>query len=98
MAGAMTGGSVLRSEAGRTVFAVLTGYLTNAVLVWATERLLAGTPMTGNYRVFDIRSQCSIQIGAGYLCAIVADPVARKTATFWLIGVGLLVGSVSLIS
>ena len=88
----------MRSEAGRTAFAVLTGYLTNAVLVWAIERLLAGTPKTGNFWVFDILSQCSIQIGAGYLCAVVADPAAQKTATFSLIAAGLLVGSVSLIS
>jgi hypothetical protein len=98
MAGAMTGGIVLRSEAGRTIFAVLTGYLTTAVLVWATERLLAGTPKTGNYWVVDFLSQCSIQMGAGYLCAMVADPAARKRATFWLIGMGLFVRAVSLIS
>jgi hypothetical protein len=88
----------LRADFGRTVFAVLAGYLTNATLVWATERSLAGMPKAGSYWIVALVSQCSILTGAGYLCALIAEPAGRKTATLGFIGVALFAGAFSLTS
>lgn len=92
-----------KARTGRTIIAVISGYATNGILVMATEQLLsARTRATEQmsptyYFVIDLVSQCLYTVGAGYLCCLIARPLQR-IALVGLIALGLLVGSVSLVT
>ncbi len=85
----------------RTALAVVAGYTANAVLVYASEQLFsflipgvnASLPLY--YFVLDLISQCLYTIIGGYLCCLIARP-SQPAAMAGLIGLGLLVGAVSL--
>lgn len=92
-----------KARTGRTIVAVISGYATNGILVMATEQLLASRtrateqmPPT-HYFVIDLVSQCLYQVCAGYLCCLIAGP-SQLIALVGLIVLGLLVGSVSLVT
>ncbi len=89
---------MLRGKATRTVAAVLTGYAVNAVLVAATEQLLPKLLSMRGYLIADLITQCLYEVLAGYICSFVAERSIRHIAISVLIGVGWLVGSVSLIT
>jgi len=92
-----------KRSVGRIVLGVASGYIVNGVLVAATEQLLstrvprvdATQPL--RYFVVDLISQCLYTVVAGYLCCLIARPTQRA-ALISLIGLGLLVGTVSLVS
>lgn len=92
-----------RASLGRTVVAVVASYLTNAILVVATEQLLSLRAPSGAttprlyYFVVDLISQCLYAVVAGYLCCVIAQP-SQRVAVAGLIGLGLTVGTVSLIT
>ncbi len=87
---------------GRSVLAVVAGYLANGILVAITEPLLrvrapgaeAAQPL--RYFVLDLMSQCLYTVAAGYLCSVIAGPT-RRGALAGLMGLGVLVGTVSLV-
>ena len=86
---------------GRAVFAVVTGWLTNALLVGATEILL-WSMMRGphgklphSYYVIDLIFQCCFTVVGAYLCCVIASP-SRRAAMFGLMCLGLLIGALSL--
>lgn len=83
--------------ARRVIVAVVVAYLTNAILTAGTEHLLSKFLPPGGYLAADVVTQCVIQIGCGYLCSRIANS-QRLTATVALIIVGLLIGSVSVIT
>ena len=83
---------------GRTVLAVLAGYVANAVLVAATEQLLARLIPQRHYFLADLVTQSLYEVAAGYLCSLIAKPSERRVAMLGLIGLGLPVGAVSLIA
>jgi hypothetical protein len=87
-----------RGTIGRIILAVLAGYITNGILVVATEQVLSSraTP-TLHYFVVDLISQCLYTIAGGYLCCVIAGLVHRA-AMAGLIGLGVLVGTVSLVT
>lgn len=91
-----------RNSIGRIIFAVVAGYLANAILVLATEELLswlgpgAGAPPLG-YVVIDLLSQCIYTMVGGYLCRVMARS-SQRVALAGLIGLGVLVGTASLIT
>jgi hypothetical protein len=92
-----------RTGVGRTVVAVIASYLTNAILVVATEQFLSSRAPSGatapplNYFVVDLISQCLYTVVAGYLCCVIARP-SQRVAMAGLIGLGLTVGPVSLVT
>lgn len=95
--------SMSKTRIGRIIAAVTSGYVTNGILVVATEQLLslltgaAGQVKPAYYFVIDLVSQCLYTVGAGYLCCVIARPPSR-IALVGLIGLGLSVGSVSLVT
>lgn len=95
--------SMSKTRIGRIIAAVISGYVTNGILVVATEQLLslltgaAGQVKPAYYLVIDLVSQCLYTVGAGYLCCVIARPLSR-IALVGLIGLGLSVGSVSLVT
>ncbi len=87
---------------GRAVLAVIAGYLANGILVAGTEQLFSllmpgvnGTPPL-YYFVVDLISQCLCTVVGGYLCSLIARP-SQHAAIAGLIGLGVLVGTVSLV-
>jgi hypothetical protein len=77
------------------LFAVVLAYLANALLIVGTEQLLARVFSDAKYLIADVVVQSVIQVGCGYLCALIAN--ARSgPAIVGLIAIGLLVGGVSL--
>jgi hypothetical protein len=85
----------------RIILAVVAGYIANAILVAATEQLLSrasgpGSSQPSFYFVADLISQCLYTVVGGYLCCVIAGP--RRTAMAGLIGLGVLVGTVSLVA
>jgi hypothetical protein len=91
------------ARVGRTVVAVIASYVTNAILVVATEQLLSSHAPSGatapqlNYFVVNLISQCLYTVVAGYLCCVIARP-SQRVALAGLIGLGLSVGTVSLVT
>jgi hypothetical protein len=86
-----------RVNIGRTFLAVIAGYATNAVLVVVTEQLLSRFLDPTYYLVADVVTQCLSTIVGGYLCCLIAQR-SRGIAMAGLIGLGLLVGTVSLVT
>jgi hypothetical protein len=90
-----------RASVGRLIVAVVTAYLTNAILVVATEPLLSSLAPSGetrlHYFVFDLISQCLYTLLAGYLCGVIAQP-SQRVAMAGLIGLGLSIGTVFLVA
>ncbi len=87
---------------GRNIAAVLAAYIVNGLLVLATEQLLSsihtgGQTQPSYYFVVDLISQCLYTVAAGYLCCAIAPP-SHRVALVGLIGLALLVGTVSLTS
>jgi peptidoglycan/LPS O-acetylase OafA/YrhL len=87
-----------RFNLGRTILAILAGYAVNAVLVAATEQLLPRLISERHYFVVDLITQCLYEVVAGYLCSYIAKPSERRIAVVALVVLGLLVGTVSLIT
>ena len=96
-------GSMSKSSVGRAIVAVVAGYLTNMVLIVVTEQFLSSLASRSDatpplwYFVIDLISQCLYQVAAGYLCCVIARP-SQRSAVAALIGLGLLVGTVSLVT
>lgn len=90
-----------KAGVGRTIVAVIASYVTFVLLVAATELLLSrAAPSVGsrqNLRFFvsDLIIQCLYTIVAGYLCYLIAR--SQQIAIAALIGIGLLLGAVSLV-
>lgn len=78
---------------GRIVSPALVAYLMNALFIASTEQLLARVFHPLRYFVADVLTQCAIQVGCGYLCARISN---TRAALMGLIGIGLLVGAISL--
>jgi peptidoglycan/LPS O-acetylase OafA/YrhL len=90
--------SMRHINVGRIILAILAGYTVNALLVAATEQLLPRLVPGKHYFVVDLSTQCLYEVAAGYLCSVIAKPSQRRTAVFGLVVLGLLVGTVSLIT
>jgi len=94
-------GSMSKTGVGRTIIAVIASYVTFVFLVVATELLLLRVaPSVGRrqhlpFFVSDLIIQCLFTIVAGYLCCLIAR--GQRIAIAALIGIGLLVGAVSLV-
>ncbi len=86
-----------RVNIGRPFLAVVAGYAANAVLVVVTEQLLSRFFIPTYYFVADLVTQCLSTIVGGYLCCLIAQQ-ARRIAMAGLVGLGLLVGTVSLVT
>jgi hypothetical protein len=92
-----------RGSVGSIILAVIAGYIANGVLVLATEQLLSlrapgmDTAHPLYYFVVDLISQCLYTVVGGYLCCAIARPTQRA-AMAGLVGLGLSVGTVSLVS
>jgi hypothetical protein len=92
-----------RASVGRIILAVAAGYIADGILVALTEQLLslrapsvdATQPLY--YFVVDLISQCLYTVVGGYLCCVIARPDLRA-AMAGLMGLGVLVGAVSLVS
>jgi hypothetical protein len=89
---------MLRASIGRVILAVLTGYAANAVLVVASEQLLRKLILNPDYFVADLITQCLYEVARGYLCSLIAKRSERWTAVVSLVGLGLLVGTIFLIT
>jgi Zn-dependent protease len=95
--------SMSSGSGGRIILAILAGYIANAVLIVATEQLFsllvpgfdAGPPLY--YFVVDLISQCFYTVAGGYLCCVIARP-SQRVAMAGLIGIGVSVGTVFLIT
>ena len=83
---------------GRTVLAIVAGYAANAVLVAATEQLLPRFMQGMNYFVTDLITQCLYEVIAGYVCYLVSERSKRSVEAFGLMGVGLLIGTISVVA
>ncbi|HEV2276014.1 MAG TPA: hypothetical protein VGR96_17715 [Acidobacteriaceae bacterium] len=85
----------------RNILAAVAGYIVNAILVTATEQSLSVLiPATAVmppllYLAADLMSQCLYTVVGGYLCCLIARPNGQP-ALAGLIGIGLLIGSISL--
>jgi peptidoglycan/LPS O-acetylase OafA/YrhL len=90
--------NMLPASIGRLILAVLAGYVTNALLVGATEQLLSRLRPNPDYFVADLITQCLYEVAAGYLCCFIAKRSERWIALVGLVGLGLLVGTISLIA
>jgi hypothetical protein len=88
-----------RRSTGRIILAVLAGYLIDGVLVLATERFLLSVEVKQPlyYFIIDLISQCVYTVVGAYLCCVIARPNQRAAVT-GLVGVGILVGTVSVAS
>ena len=82
----------------RTLLAVLAGYGANAVLVVVTEQVLPKFMQGKSYLVTDLITQCVYEVVAGYVCCLVSERPKRKLAVFVLIGLGLLIGTISVVA
>lgn len=82
----------------RIILAVLAGYSANAILVAATEQVLPRLVPNPAYFAADLITQCVYEVAAGYLCSRIAKGSERWVAVVGLIGLGLLVGTISLIT
>jgi len=82
----------------RITLAVAAGYITNRVLVAATELSLGAAGIGAPpYFVVDLIGQCLFAIVAGYLCCLIAEPT-RRAAMAGLMGLGVFVGTISLVT
>ena len=82
----------------RTILAVLAGYGANAVLVAATEQVLLRFRRGTSYFATDLITQCLYEVVAGYVCCLVSERPKRRLAVFVLIGLGLLIGTISVVT
>ena len=62
---------------GRVIFAVVAGYVTNAVLIAGTEKMLSRLVTPASYFGADVVTQCIIQLASGYLCSRIANASMR---------------------
>lgn len=91
-----------KASAGRVVvFAVVAGWVTNAILVGLTEVLLwtimrsPGVKLPPSYYIIDLIFQCCFTVAGAYLCCVIARS-SRRVAMFSLMCLGLLIGGLSL--
>jgi peptidoglycan/LPS O-acetylase OafA/YrhL len=89
---------MLLASIGRFILAVLAGYTGNAVLVAASEQLLPRLIPNPDYFVADLITQCLYEVAGGYLCCLIAKRSERWIAVVGLVGLGLLVGTISLVT
>jgi peptidoglycan/LPS O-acetylase OafA/YrhL len=89
---------MLRASIGRSIIAVLAGYAANAVLVATTEQLLPRLITSPDYFAADLITQCLYELAAGYLCCLIAKRSERWIAVVGLVGLGLLIGTISVIT
>lgn len=86
---------------GRTVLAVLAGYLLNAGLVAGSEQFLlpalGTTAPSLRYFVIDLITQCLYTVIGGYVCALIAR-ANPQIAIAGMISLGVVVGTLSLIA
>jgi hypothetical protein len=88
---------------GRIILAIVVGYVTDAILVAATEylfsRLVPGVEAAPPryYFVVDLITQCLYTVIGGFLCCMVAQP-SRRAAMAGLMALGVLVGTASLVT
>jgi hypothetical protein len=84
------------ARVGRGIAAAAAGWLTDGLLVLATERLLVrhfGSDVPPYY-VIDFVTQCLYTVIGGYVCGVIAAP-KQWWAIVGMIGLALLVGTVS---
>jgi hypothetical protein len=90
-----------KANIGRTILAILGGYLVNAILVAGSEQFLlpalGGDATPSLYFVVDLITQCLYTVIGGYLCSAIAG-ANRRVAIAGMISLGVLVGTASLIS
>jgi hypothetical protein len=89
------------AKIGRIILAVLAGYIADALLVVITN-LVTRAPGRDvaqplRYFVIDLITQCLYTILGGYLAARIAG-AAHRAAMLSLICLGLIVGSISLVT
>jgi hypothetical protein len=86
-----------RERVGRMILAVMTGYVTNAVLVGATEVIYVRFIDSRKYFMVDLMTQVVATILGGYLCSLIAQG-RKRIAAASLTVLGLLIGTVSLVT
>lgn len=87
----------LHSVALRTLVAVLAAYALNAALVLLVEASLARVSRGNSYYAADLALQCLIELAAGFVCCIVARRGKEQLVAGWVVGLGLIVGTFSLV-
>lgn len=85
------------STALRTVLAIVGAYALNAALVLLVEAWLARISRGTTYYATDLGLQCLIEMAAGFLCCIVARRGRKQVVMALVIGLGLIVGTFSLV-
>ncbi|HTX74747.1 MAG TPA: hypothetical protein VMD29_00985 [Terracidiphilus sp.] len=85
------------STALRTVVAIVGAYALNAALVLLEKAWLARISHGNAYYAKDLGLQCLIEVAAGFLCCIVARRGMKQVVMAWVIGLGLIVGTFSLV-
>jgi hypothetical protein len=90
------------AKVGRILVAAIVAYAAFGCAVGLTEWLLSPAAPSGAtgrpfYFVADLICQCVYLVGAGYLCCVLARP-SDWSAIAVLMALGLLVGSLSLIT
>lgn len=92
-----------RANIRRIILAVIAGYIADGILVVATEQflvwLIPGADVTPPlyYFVIDLMTQCLYTVIGGYLCCVIARP-SQRAALGGLIGLAVLVGTISLVA
>ena len=90
-----------KASVGRVLLAVITGWLTNAILTGIAEVLMwrsmrgPGGHFPLRYYVIDVICQCCFTILGAYLCCVIAGS-RHRVAMISLMALGLLVGGLSL--
>ena len=91
---------ISRKSIGRVILAVVAGYVANGILVAVTEYSLGARGVAATqslYYFVDLTSQCLYTVVGGYLCCAIAGS-SQRAAMAGLMGLGVLVGTVSLVS
>lgn len=78
-----------RSKVGRTVVAVLMGYVLYGVIVAVVEWIFLRQVTTPRAHVFDVVLHCAGAVLGGLVCTGAAEE-PRWVAVAWLTGIGLL--------
>lgn len=86
----------MRLGAGRTILAVIAGYVTNALLVGVTEAMFRRSLDTPKYFIVDLVTQIAATIIAGCLCCLIANE-GTALAAIGMAMLGLVIGSASLV-
>ena len=95
-------GRLTKASSGRIIVAAVVSYLAFGLITAVTEQILSSLGTSGSttrpsYFVADVVTQCLYLIAAGYLCSVIAGSFHRP-AIFFLIALGLLVGTLSFVT